>query len=229
MRFFIDFDGTVTKNDVIDMMLERFASEEWRAVEKDWTEGRIGSRECLSKQMALVSASEEDLRKFLKTIEIDPYFTGFLKTTQSFSISVSIVSDGFRSVIDSVLENNFRIFHDLIHHVPVFSNEILWKNGKPEISFPDGAMCEHACANCKVRVMRDNNPDKDFVVFVGDGLSDRFAAKKASLTFAKNKLLKFCQENKVEHIPYSNFRDIESWLIENFEIRISKSETNSND
>src|SRR3989338_934847 len=213
MKFFIDFDGTITKNDVVDMMLERFASDEWRAVEKEWVEGKIGSRECLSKQTALVKVSQEDLRRFLKTIEIDTYFTGFLKTAQSFSVPVSIVSDGFRFVIDSVLQNSFQIFPDLLHHVPVFSNEIRWRNGKAEASFPDGVLCERSCANCKARILRENNPDGDFVIFAGDGLSDRFAAKTAALTFAKGKLLKFCQENQIEHIPYSSFKDIENWIL----------------
>lgn len=215
MRFFIDFDGTITKNDVVDMILERFGSDEWRVVEKEWVEGKIGSRECLSRQIALVKVSQDDFIKFLKTIEIDPHFTGFLKTAQSFSIPVTIVSDGFRFVIDSVLENNFRIFPDLIHHLPVFSNDLVWKNGRAEAVFPEGPLCEHACANCKVRVIHANNPDKDLVVFVGDGLSDRFAAKTATLTFAKNKLLKFCQENKVEHLPYLSFKDIENWVLKN--------------
>ncbi len=141
MRFFVDFDGTITKNDVIDMILERFASEEWRAIEKEWVEGKIGSRECLAQQTALIKISQDDLKKFMKNIEIDPYFTGFLKTAQSFSIPVSIVSDGFRFVIDEVFKNSFRIFPDLIHHLPVFSNDIQWKDGKPEASFPSGALC----------------------------------------------------------------------------------------
>lgn len=215
MRFFIDFDGTITKNDVVDMILERFASDEWRAVEKEWTQGRIGSRECLSRQIALVKASQEELRKFLRSVQIDPYFTGFLKTAQSFSIPVSIVSDGFRFVIDSVLRQSFRIFPELVHSVPVFSNELLWRNGRPELSFQDGISCEHACANCKVKVIRENNPDKDFTVFVGDGLSDRFAAGAAALVFAKDDLLAFCRENRIKHIPYANFKEIEDWVLKN--------------
>ena len=57
IKFFVDFDGTITKKDVVDMILERFADPSWKTVEKDWTEGKIGSRECLTKQLALVSAS----------------------------------------------------------------------------------------------------------------------------------------------------------------------------
>ena len=50
------------------------------------------------------------------------------------------------------------------------------------------------------------------LVFVGDGLSDRFAAQVAHVTFAKNKLLKFCREKEIKHLPYADFREIEAWL-----------------
>ena len=49
---FLDFDNTITSYDVFDNMLERFAkSQGWVALEKNWKEGRIGSRECLAGQM----------------------------------------------------------------------------------------------------------------------------------------------------------------------------------
>ena len=59
IKFFIDFDGTITLEDVVDRVLDRFASGEWKKVEREWVEGKIGSRECLSRQMSLVSAKQE--------------------------------------------------------------------------------------------------------------------------------------------------------------------------
>ena len=49
IKFFIDFDGTITLEDVVDRVLDRFASGEWKKVEREWVEGKIGSRECLSR------------------------------------------------------------------------------------------------------------------------------------------------------------------------------------
>src|SRR5471032_695977 len=39
-----DFDGTITRTDVIDTILERFADPSWEAVEDEWLSGKIGSR-----------------------------------------------------------------------------------------------------------------------------------------------------------------------------------------
>src|SRR3989338_9076748 len=118
VRFFVDFDGTVTTTDVVDLMLERFAAKEWRSVEKDWSEGKIGSRECLSKQIALLHASREDLRKLSLEIQVDPYFQEFLKTAASFSGPVTVVSDGFDVMIHEILQR--QLGAGFLESLPVF-------------------------------------------------------------------------------------------------------------
>ena len=39
---FLDFDGTVSCADVVDAILEQYASPEWLRVEEEWREGRLG-------------------------------------------------------------------------------------------------------------------------------------------------------------------------------------------
>ena len=39
---FLDFDGTVSTRDAIDLMLERFADEKWIAVEERWKSEPVG-------------------------------------------------------------------------------------------------------------------------------------------------------------------------------------------
>ena len=211
-RFFVDFDGTITKNDVIDMILERFAKPEWKKIEKDWSQGRIGSRECLEKQMRLVQASPADLKKLVSEVELDVTFISFLKKTKKLSVPVIIVSDGLDWVIREVLKNNFQKSPELISEMEIYSNRLDWKKNGVGISFPNGPVCAHACANCKERIMKNLSAADDFVVFVGDGLSDRTAAGAATLTFAKNELLGFCEQNKIKHRRYTNFNDISKWL-----------------
>ncbi|HWF84718.1 MAG TPA: hypothetical protein VG222_07735, partial [Vicinamibacterales bacterium] len=53
---FLDFDGTITVRDATDAILDAFADRRWLATEEAWKAGRIGSRECLASQMALVAA-----------------------------------------------------------------------------------------------------------------------------------------------------------------------------
>ena len=135
-QFFIDFDGTITRSDVVDMILERFASPEWKKVEAEWAAGKIGSRECLSRQMALVSMKEADLKSILKDVEVDPHFASFMKRAAEFNVPVTIVSDGFFSVIREVVKGK----------VPIYANDIKFSGKKVSMVFPKGEACEHGCA-----------------------------------------------------------------------------------
>ena len=58
---FVDFDGTIAPVDTTDLLLERFADPAWHRIEEEWKAGRIGSRECLVRQIDLVRASPEEL------------------------------------------------------------------------------------------------------------------------------------------------------------------------
>ena len=76
MKFhvFVDFDGTIAPQDTTDLILERFADPAWRDIEEEWRAGRIGSRECMVRQIDLIRAIEEELDAFINEIEIDPGF-----------------------------------------------------------------------------------------------------------------------------------------------------------
>jgi 2,3-diketo-5-methylthio-1-phosphopentane phosphatase len=212
IRFFVDFDGTVTETDVVDLLLERFASPQWKVIEKRWVDGIIGSRECLAEQVKLISAEPSAFRELLKTVKVDPAFLSFLKRAGALSVPVTVVSDGFDLVIDAILQNTIGDWlagHDL----PVYSNRLQWNGRGLEPIFPKSVGCEHGCANCKPAIMRRLSSAKDTVVFVGDGNSDRFAAETATLTFAKGKLLDYCRKKGIRHEAYQNFESVERWLV----------------
>ncbi|MBI3315798.1 MAG: MtnX-like HAD-IB family phosphatase [Candidatus Omnitrophica bacterium] len=212
IRFFVDFDGTVTEDDVVDKMLERFAPSAWKVIEKKWAAGAIGSRECLLEQVRMISAKPDELKKLLAEVNVDPTFLDFLKRAQGLSLPVTVVSDGFDLVIDAVLKNtlgNWLAGHPL----PVYCNRLQWNSKGLELTFSEPASCEHGCANCKPGVIRRLSSAKDTVIFIGDGNSDRFAAEAATLTFAKGKLLDYCRKKGIRHEPYKNFKTVEEWLV----------------
>ena len=53
--------GTIVPCDATDFLFERFALPEWREAEQEWQSGRIGSRECMARQGALLRASPEEV------------------------------------------------------------------------------------------------------------------------------------------------------------------------
>src|SRR5215471_12844074 len=92
---FCDFDGTITQTDVTDEILSELAHPSWEEVETEWVRGMIGSRECLSRQMALVEASEEQLNSLVDTIPVDPGFAAFYQFLRKRRVPFYVLSDGF--------------------------------------------------------------------------------------------------------------------------------------
>ena len=215
VHFFLDFDGTITVDDVVDLVLDRFANKTWRDAEKEWLAGRIGSRECLSRQIELIHATSEELRSAVSKVKLDPYFVSFLKKAEELGVFVTIVSDGFDVFIEQVLKNNLQEKAGFLNTLPIHSNKLRKAASGYKVIFGTKTPCVHGCANCKALLIKKTASRDDHVFFVGDGFSDRYAAEVAHLTFAKGKLLDYCLENAMDHIAYKDFKDVEEWLVEN--------------
>ncbi|MBI4970410.1 MAG: MtnX-like HAD-IB family phosphatase [Candidatus Omnitrophica bacterium] len=214
MVILTDFDGTITTKDVIDGILERFAGPEWLEIENQWLSGEIGSKECLRRQMALITVEASALEQVLNSVEIDSTFASFLQYCFAQEIPLRIVSDNFEWFIRHILRNNLPEHTHILDRTPIFANEVKLLGTRLEFSFPhSGPECTHGCATCKaslVKKIRAN--DKDEIIFIGDGMSDRFGAREADLVFAKSTLLEYCRKEGIEAIPFDQFSKIQGWV-----------------
>lgn len=210
---FLDFDGTVSERDAVDAILEEFADPRWLAVEEEWKAGRIGSRECLRAQMALVRATPEEINALLDSIKVDRGFATLLETCDALRVPVYIVSDGLDYCIRRVLAvAGPRVAHAM-KGIRVFSNRLLFERGYWRVERPFFAEnCLHGCATCKPAVMRWLNRAGAPSIFVGDGFSDRYAAECADIVFAKSKLANYCRERGVAHVAYDNLGTVAAYL-----------------
>ena len=90
LQIFCDFDGTITKKDTLNSFFRTYADTKWLEVEADWRNGKIGSAECIIKQMQLLRDIDTDtVDKFLKNIEIDEYFPEFLEFIKENDIIIA--------------------------------------------------------------------------------------------------------------------------------------------
>ena len=64
--------------------------------------------------------------------------------------------------------------------------------------------------------MRQHTPEGSAIVFVGDGLSDRYAAAAADLVFAKDRLAEYCVAQNIAHVPFTDLLDVAIHLNERF-------------
>jgi 2-hydroxy-3-keto-5-methylthiopentenyl-1-phosphate phosphatase len=198
-----DFDGTISVDDVTDALLERFARPGWREIEAEWETGRIGSGECMKRQVALLDVSRAELDDFLAGVAIDPYFVSFVMAARRLGIVLEVVSDGIDHAIHRILA-----LHGLdglsvrANHL-VQLDERRWRLTSPNAS----AMCVSACGTCKCELLAHHTAASRKVLFVGDGRSDFCVAAKADFVLAKSKLVDHCTRHGIAHAAFRNFED----------------------
>jgi 2-hydroxy-3-keto-5-methylthiopentenyl-1-phosphate phosphatase len=195
----VDFDGTIVRQDVTDLILERFALPEWRAVEQAWVAGRIGSRECMSRQIDFVRATDRDLDELLDEIDIDPHFSGFVSLCRAFSCKIIIASDGLDRVIASVLARSGL-------HLPFVSNRLV-RTGvdRWRLQFPAfNEACEVSSGCCKCALTGGVTGP---TVLVGDGRSDFCVARCARWVLAKGQLVDHCRASDIPYRVINDFAD----------------------
>lgn len=203
MIFIVDFDGTVAPTDTVDALLERFASPAWRQVEELWQAGRIGSRECMRAQLALVRADRPDLERFLQSVEIDPSFPEFVRHVSTFA-EVAVVSDGLDYPIHAALNRL------TLPPVPVYANRLEFHERGLGLSFPhaDPGCAERSgvckCAVARALVAGHRRP----TVLIGDGRSDYCFARAADRVFARGALRRTCEAQDIRYTPFESFSDV---------------------
>jgi 2-hydroxy-3-keto-5-methylthiopentenyl-1-phosphate phosphatase len=206
---FVDFDGTIAPCDATDMLFERFAEPAWRTVEEEWQAGLIGSRECMTRQVSLLRASPAAVVAAASQVGIDPGFSTFVRECSRNGFGMTVVSDGFDLVIDTVLRGAGL-------RVPFYANQLeSIGNDRWRVKFPNARSdCRALAGNCKCSFTEPHS--KSVKVVVGDGRSDFCIAGGADLVFAKGKLLELCRSNGTTHLAYDDFFDVaaglDAWL-----------------
>lgn len=205
---FCDFDGTITKHDVVDAFLDAFAAPEWLEIEALWRSMKIGSRECLERQMLCVPPlSGKEMAEFLDDIEIDPHFLDFARSFTKGRIT--ILSDGFDFFIQSILDK-----HEL-RGIGHFSNHLVWRPGEaPRAEFPHyEPSCKVRAGTCKCKAAELFAPGRDFL-YIGDGQSDFCVSREADMILAKGKLAHFCRDEGIPFFEFHTFKDVSRYFAE---------------
>jgi len=204
-KIFLDFDGTITKNDVGEEIFRKFLDESIvKKIVDDLIADKISSRQCW--EILCESASilnKTDFDDFILTQEIDPTLHRFVKYGEAKSFQLFVLSDGFDYYIDKILKR------ENLNQLKVFSNKlILTDDGKLIPSFPYYNADCRSSSNCKRNHILENSGEDDYTVFIGDGNSDNDAIQYVDFIFAKDDLLKFCEVQRITYFSFKDFNDV---------------------
>lgn len=202
-----DFDGTISVEDVIDSLLDSFGQTGWRTLEREWRAGRIGSRTCMTGQVALLDMSGAELDAHLDRLWIDHDFAAFVEEANALHVPLHIVSDGMDYAIDRLLARN-----DL-SSLPLHANHLTpgptarsWR-----LETPHGA-ADCGAGVCKCAVAARVHKAERQVLLIGDGASDFCVADRADFVFAKNRLIEHCRSMGLPYLPINGFEDALAYL-----------------
>ncbi len=198
-----DFDGTVTRTDVAEDILREFAPPEWWAIEEEHRARKIGTRETMIRQFALVHATKDEMLRFVdRHVELDETFPRFAEFCRKRGMPLEIVSEGLDFYLSHLLEK-WRI------DVPARTNRTSFEAGDVRITYPYADPTCNLCGTCKLRRLFDLRVAGYQVSYVGDGHSDLCPAVEADMVFAKKELADLCREEAIDFIPFDTFADVQ--------------------
>ncbi|MEO8746874.1 MAG: MtnX-like HAD-IB family phosphatase [Rhodanobacter sp.] len=198
-----DFDGTIAVEDVIDSLLDRYGRPGWEALERNWRSGRIGSRECMGAQVALLDMSREELDAHLSGLWIDHAFPGFVAKARELGVPIRVVSDGLDYAVHKILARYG------LDDLPVAANHLApatppqrWRLTSP---FQAKGCASGTCKCACVEQARSDGASR--TLLIGDGVSDFCAANRVDFVFAKHRLIEHCRTAGIPYVPITGFED----------------------
>jgi len=204
----IDFDGTISQQDVGDALLARFVADEAavRAMDQRYVDGLAGSRELISWDMDVLPRDAALLAESIDELALDEGIVDIVAVVRAVGGAVEIVSDGIGFHIERMLARLG------LADLPVATNAVEPGRGAAGVTFPYGHPACHVCGTCKRERVRGHQRAGRAVVFIGDGPSDRYAAFHADVVFAKASLATWCAGEGIAFEPWGTLAEVATWL-----------------
>ncbi|MDQ2910901.1 MAG: haloacid dehalogenase-like hydrolase [Actinomycetota bacterium] len=200
LRVVLDWDGTVTERDTLDLVLERFGDPEIYARVEAELGRTLTLNEVITQEFATVTAPLEDVVPWLlEHVRIRPGFAELARAHRPL-----VVSSGFHELIEPVLESE-----GLLDAVELRANSV-----EPR---PDGWRARFRvtgrCPACGEPCKRGDLPTGGEVVYAGDSHSDLCASLAADRVFATGNLARWLEERRVPFTPLTDFFQLANEIV----------------
>jgi 2-hydroxy-3-keto-5-methylthiopentenyl-1-phosphate phosphatase len=198
----VDFDGTVTEQDLLDTIAQTFGDEDvYREVDEGLDDDSLTLNEVIRREFEPVRAPLGEVRDWvLENVRVRPGFRELVELARERDWRIVVVSSGFRELIEPVLER------EGLGDLELLSNTVDPDADGWKVRFRVSEACEVCGQPCK-RSTAAALADGTELVYVGDGYSDRCAAELADVVFARRGLASYLEDRGV---PFERFEDFHS-------------------
>ena len=199
MRLVLDWDGTVTERDTLDLVLQEFGDPEIYARVEAELGRTLSLNEVIEQEFQTVTAPlEEVVPWLLEHVRIRRGFAELARTHRPL-----IVSSGFHELIEPVLERE-----GLLDEVELRANRLEVRADGWRVRFRVAGRCEACGEPCK----RGDLPTDVEVVYAGDSHSDQCVSLAADRVFATDRLARWLDEQGVPYRPLTDFHALAAEL-----------------
>ena len=201
----LDFDGTITVDDIGDKVIEKFASDGWQDAYRRLLVGELAVGEAWAIEANhLNRADERAMVDFAITqARTRPGLAAFLEFAARRGVAVEVASSGFHFYVDAIMRR------EGMDGTARARPTVRWdQSGRGVLAFGDGLRDCASTALCKCDRIWSHRRNGRRVVFVGDGFSDVCAATQADVLLARGKLAELAPRLGLEFRPFDDFFDV---------------------
>jgi 2-hydroxy-3-keto-5-methylthiopentenyl-1-phosphate phosphatase len=192
VRLVLDWDGTVTERDTLELVIERFGDIATYRRTGALMGRSLTHDQALALSFATVRAPlDEVVDWLLGAVRVRPGFRALVDRHRPL-----VVSSGFHELIEPVLRREGVA-------VEVLANRVEARPDGWRIRFRERARCPDCGEVCK-RAALPAGP----VVYVGDGYSDACAARAATRVFAIGSLARDLARDGIAYEPFRDLTDV---------------------
>lgn len=214
---FCDFDGTITKRDVIITIMEKFAPPEWVSIkDKILYERTITLKDGIEMLFNLIDSDKKlEIEKYiLNTVQLRDGFSDFINYCEKNNVEFNVLSGGLDFHIDPILK-------DFKSKIKIYCSNAIFSSEKIKVIYPylpkNCSLCGD-CGCCKIELIEKYPREEFYRVVIGDSLTDLPPSRVADITFARGDLIKYIDEENsksetpMKYIPFETFFDVKNSL-----------------
>jgi 2-hydroxy-3-keto-5-methylthiopentenyl-1-phosphate phosphatase len=210
-RFFVacDFDGTITKEDTLIVLIERYAPEAWANIEPRMRRGETKLVDAIAEVFEHVRASHDEVVTYLlERAVIREGFAEFVDWLRTEGHELMVVSSGFRPIIEAIFER------ERLDGLRVSAGEVFFSTEGTVVSYvlPPPDECDNDCGCCKREAIAASRTAESTLVYLGDGVSDFCAAEAADVIFARRGLAHHLDSRGRQYFPLVDFHEVREVL-----------------
>jgi HAD superfamily phosphoserine phosphatase-like hydrolase len=205
LHVFLDFDGTITRTDTLEYLVEGFGggAAHYRETERLIHEGRLTLRDAIARDMATLAVPFADAAPRLRAeVAIDPGFAPLVRWCVAHGVPVTVLSAGFHELIDLFVDA------EAFPGLEIRANR--FAPGTWRAVFRDVSPLGHD----KSVAVREARAAGYHTVFVGDGVSDLEPAGVADEVFARvgRSLVDLCRVRGIACRPFETLAEVHASL-----------------